>query len=393
MQQPKWFVLIVILVLSSLGLEACSFSVQTFPTPSSSEILSTSTSPAPSATLPSSLPTFPPPSPTEALPLATPTLMSIRADTTSMLKIFENFELKDIVRGLAFTPNGTVLAAAGGNTEDFAIHLWDVVSGQSLGQLDGHTGIVWSLAFSPDGQMLASVSGDNTARIWDWRNKTLIKSLDFPSQVISVSFSPDGQTLAVGGVDVPQNQIQNATIWTFAVGSWQPRAKFAEFINIGALAYSPDGNWLVGGGTSRNVEVWRSSGGSAVRILNHAHQVSKAIISPDSSTVATGTCAFTTNDQCTEGSTWIWDLRTGKLSGKLAGFPDVVENLAYSADGSSLVAASRDGTIQFYDAVTYQPLFRYPFPGGISALALSPDSSFLAIGSPNGQIQIWSVVY
>jgi WD40 repeat protein len=310
-----------------------------------------------------------------------------------MLRIFENFEMKDIVRGLAFTPNGTVLAAAGGNTDDFAVHLWDVVSGQSLGELDGHTGIIWNIAFSPDGQMLASVSSDHTARIWDWRNKTLIKSLDFPNQVVSLSFSPDGQTLAVGGVDQPQGQIQNATIWTYAVGSWQPLLKFGEYINIGTLAYSPDGKWLVGGGTSRNLEVWSSSGGSALRILNHAHQVSKAVISPDSSTVVTATCATTSNSLCTEGSSWVWDLSTGKLITKLAGFPDFVENLAFSRDGTSLVAASRDGTIQFYETTNYQPLFKFPSPGGVSALALSPEGSFLATGSPTGQVQIWKVVY
>lgn len=310
-----------------------------------------------------------------------------------MLKIFESFVLTDILRGLAFTPNGAVLAAAGGNTDDFAIHLWDVVSGQSLGELDGHTGIVWALAFSPDGSMLASVSGDHTARIWDWRNKALLKSLDFPDQVDSVSFSPDGQTLAIGGVDVPQNQIQNATIWTYSVGSWQPGVKFAEYINIAALAYSPDGKWLIGGGTSRNVEVWKPAGGSAVRILNHAHQVSKAVISPDSSTVLTATCATTANGQCTEGSAWVWDLRTGRLNGKLAGFPDVVEHLAFSQDGTAFVVASRDGTIQFYDASTYQPLFKFPSPGGVSALALSPDGSFLATGSPTGQVQLWKVMY
>ena len=390
MKQPRGFLLIVILMVSSLSLDACSFSVQTLPGTPSSENLPPSA--GPSATEPPLLPTFTPPAVTEELPVPTPTLISIRADTIPMLRIFQNFEVKDIVRNLTFTPNGTVLAAAGGNTDDFSIHLWDVVNGQSLGELNGHTGIVWSLAFSPDGSMLASVSADHTAKIWDWRNQALIKSLDFPDQVTSVSFSPDGSTLAVGGVDLPQNQIQNATIWTYSVDSWQPLVKFSEYINIGAMAYSPDGNWLVGGGTSRNLEVWRPSGGPAVRILNHAHQVSKVAISPDSSTVTTGTCANTTNSQCTEGSVWVWDLRSGRLRAKLAGFPDLVENLAFSADGSTLVAASRDGTLRFYATSDYHQLFEFPSTGGISAMALSADGGLLATGSVNGQVQIWKVV-
>ena len=392
MNQPKWFLFIVILVLSSIGFPACSFTVQTLPTPSSSN-LSSSTPVVPSVTESPIAPTFTPPAPTEEPPLPTPTLIPIRADTVSMLRIFQSFQLTDIVRGLAFTPDGAVLAAAGGNTDDFAIQLWAVVSGRSLGELDGHKGIIWSLAYSPDGKMLASVSSDHTAKIWDWRNKTLIKSLDFPNQVVSVSFSPDGQTLAVGGVDLPQNQVQNATIWTYAVGSWQPLLKFPEYMNITALAFSPDGKWIVGGGTSRNVQVWKTSGGPAPRTLNHAHQVFKAVISPDSSTVATGTCATTVNTQCTEGGVWLWDLPTGRLNGKLVGFPDVVENLAFSTDGTALAAASRDGTLRFYAVPNYQPLFEFPSPGGISALALSSDGLLLATGSPTGQVQIWKAIY
>jgi WD40 repeat protein len=167
--------------------------------------------------------------------------------------------------------------------------------------------------------------------------------------------------------------------------------KFPEYLNITALAFSPDGKWLIGGGTSRNVQVWRTSGGPAPRTLNHAHQVSKAAISPDSSTVATGTCATTVNEQCTEGSVWLWDLPTGRLRGKLPGFPDVVDNVSFSNDGS-LLAASRDGTLRFYGAPTYQTPFEIPSPGGISALALSPDGSLVATGSPTGQVQIWKIV-
>jgi WD40 repeat protein len=310
-----------------------------------------------------------------------------------MLKIFESFTLNDVVRSLAFTPNGTVLAATGGNTTDFAIHLLDVVNGQPLGDLEGHTGIIWSLGFSPNGQMLASVSSDQTAKIWDWRSGTLLQSLDFPGQVVSVSFSPDGQTLAIGGVDEPQNRIQNASIWTFSVDSWKPLLKFPEYLDITAMAYSPDGKWLVGGGASRNVQVWNTSGGPARRTLNHAHQVMKAVISPDSSSVATATCTTTVNDQCTEGGVWVWDLRTGRLVKKLAGFPDVVENVAFSADGSSLVASSRDGTLRFYGTPDYHPLFDFPSPGGISALALSPSDGLLATGGVNGEVRVWKIIY
>lgn len=384
MKQTKWSLSIIFIVLSSLLLDACSYSVQVLSTPS---VLSTDT------LIPSMATQTPVPSPTLFVS-ATPTLISIRADTMSMLENVHTFEMGDMVRSLAFTPDGTVLAAAGGNTDDFAIHLWNIVDNQTIGILGGHSGIIWDLAFSPDSQMLASVSSDGTSQVHDWRTGDVVKILNFPAQVVSVSFSPDGHTLAVGGVDESQNQIQNAAVWTFAVGSWSPIFKLPEYLNVTALAYSPDNRWLIGGGTSRNVQVWHTSDGTSQFTLNHAHQVSQVAISPDSTTVAAATCLNVVSNECIEGGVWLWNLPTGKLmERKLTGFPNTVENLAFSADGSALVVGSRDGTLRVYATADYTVRFETTASSGISTLALSPDGGWLAIGNNGGDISLWKIVY
>jgi WD40 repeat protein len=382
MEQLKSLRLLTSFVLIALLLDACSFSVQVLPTAPSSP-------PALSLRPPTAIQTLAPLS----VPSETPTLINISIDLVAWLEIFKSFGEGETLRSVAFTPDSAVLASVAGNTEDFNIHLWDVVSGEAVGTLSGHNGIVWDLAFSPDGKLLVSVSSDKTAQVWDWENGELLKSLDFPADVVSISFSPDGKVLAVGGVDEPQNEIRNAAIWTFSVGSWEPLIKFPEYSNIIAMAYSPDGNILVGGGTSRNIQVWRTSDGASLFTLVHVYQVGDAAISPDGSTLATATCETMANTECTEGGVWLWNLSTGRLTKQLAGFPSQVERVAFSPDGSFLIAGARTGLLRVYSTSDFEPWFEANSPGGIGALTFSPDGRLLATGGANGEVHLWKVVY
>ena len=98
------------------------------------------------------------------------------------------------------------------------------------------------------------------------------------------------------------------------------------------------------------------------------------------------------DDDCAEGAVWLWDLNTGKLIQHLRGFPDTVENVIFSADGSLLIAASRDGMVRIYDTATFAVVFEADPPGGNGVLALSPDGRFLATGGSNGEVRLWRVV-
>jgi WD40 repeat protein/serine/threonine protein kinase len=102
---------------------------------------------------------------------------------------------------LTFSPNGSLLASAGG---DEAVHVWQVDDLTAEPQvLKGHKGAVFDLSFSPDGSLLASAGEDGTARVWQVDDPAaepqVLKGHDGP--VWYVSFSPDGSLLASAGKD------------------------------------------------------------------------------------------------------------------------------------------------------------------------------------------------
>ncbi len=67
-------------------------------------------------------------------------------------------------RTLALSPDGRRVALAG---DKRVIHVWDLLTGEELGQLKGHQGDVTALAFSPDSKALASGGEDAVGLVWD----------------------------------------------------------------------------------------------------------------------------------------------------------------------------------------------------------------------------------
>lgn len=129
---------------------------------------------------------------------------------------------RGFVRSVAFSPDGGTLASAFSGLVDVPyIQLWDIDTGQPIGQ-PLTVQPVTNLAFSPDGDTLASLYENGTITLWDVTTGRQIgqsftgqSAVDKVGVTTGITFSPDG-TLASGNKD------GTITLWDMTTGSHSP---------------------------------------------------------------------------------------------------------------------------------------------------------------------------
>lgn len=276
------------------------------------------------------------------------------------------------VKSVAFSPDGTLLAAGMG---DGTIRLWDVSSGQPARVFEGHTSFVWELDFNPDGTMLASASSDMTVRLWDVQTGQPLHCLTgHQNRVWSVAFSPAGHSVASGGDSTVR-------LWDTHTGKLVDSLQSQER-EVVSVAFSPDGTKLASGGTDAVVYLWNLQTRQMQQTLSCDTQTLIAIaFSPNGTKLASGGYAPIVH---------LWDLETGQIDHAFTGHETGIRSLAFSPDGTQLASGGRDGMSSIWDTQTGRRLHVLRgHDGWIASVAFSPDGELLASGADDSSIRLW----
>jgi RNA polymerase sigma factor (sigma-70 family) len=256
---------------------------------------------------------------------------------------------------------------------------------------EGHRGGVWSVAFSPDGKVLASAGGD--LMLWDLGKKRLSRTLLEAKQGAHlVAFAPDGKTLASVSSGRPGVAYQGTVLrlWNVRTGSEQCCFQ-AHAEHIQCIAFAPDGKTLASAGHDKTVKVWDVSSGKLLRALRGPEgAVTSMSFSPDGKFLAATAFPSTIH---------LWDAATGKPVRQIKEAEGLVSAAAFSPDGKTLASGS-ESAVRLWDVATGKERLPGGDPGaaglcwgsndsGVWSVAFSPDGKTLATRSRHRAVQLW----
>jgi WD40 repeat protein len=315
-------------------------------------------------------------------------------------------------RRVAYAADGRSVFSIGGPT----VRVWDVTTGKErFRELAGHLNRAAAVAVSPDGKTTAT--GGEDVRLWETKTGRVIRRIE--TSAVTLAFSPDGKTLVTGGG-------RSLRLWSLETGLETTPWQFRSTRLLRSVVFSPDGKTLAVGDEQAVVQLLDVATGQPIwqhDMQTIAESLSLAF-SPDGKTLA---CAGAWNQLGLGGITLnlqgrvtvagkegyfvlLLDTTTGKEVRRLAGLKDNIKSVAFSPDGQTIAASSRDGRILLWDAATGKErlhIMAHPTPpaagtagstiaftsGGafspIPALAFAPGGKMLASAGDDHTIRLW----
>jgi eukaryotic-like serine/threonine-protein kinase len=284
---------------------------------------------------------------------------------------------EETIRGLAWHPNGRMLATINHERSGRMVHVWDPDTGANLRSLSGHLGDIDSVLFSRSGEFLFTSGWDGT-RVWN--SETGERVLTLATSGGTLRMSADDKRLArwiyvTADVDV----------YEFASGA-EARKLYSKEPALGpkAAAFSPDGTLLAsavdGMLTFFSVSSGKSLAAETVGIVHSLH-------------FDRTTNLWVSGEQGLSRRKVVWNQDAARLEVTLpqpVGLANATDNAAISADGSTLAVIHGDHA-HVFDTATDRQMSRTPALGDVRWVSLNPDGRWLATGIWRGEaIKIWN---
>ncbi len=353
--------------------------------------------------------------------------------------------LEDYAIDLAWSPDGTLLAAAaasgpvtlfaatdGARRHDLPGHengtnclAWAPLAPKAEGggkkeevvQMEARTDPASSLFPLPSALLLATGGQDGAVKFWDATagQHTATAALG-SAWVEHLAWRPTGGTpavlLAAAGKNLSALRADGSVVHAFKPApktisalAWQPaggcaavayfggvtlwdaddflpQKEFPYANGIHALVWSPDSRWLVSGNQDPSVHLWIPTEDVELQMSGYEGKVKELAYDHTSRWLATGG-----GTECC-----VWDCSGAGPEGRepaMLPHESKICAVAFQHSHGLLATASQDGVVQLWSPERKSPLrATVRMPAAATKLAWSPDDALLAIGSAKGAVYV-----
>ncbi len=250
---------------------------------------------------------------------------------------------RDVIHALAFSPDGTLLAAGGYRV----VKLWQRphnIEKHKVTLADRPT----ALAVSPDGSLVAVALADRSVTVRR-ADGAEVRKLAGPADVVSaLQFGPDGKTLYAASLD------RTWRAWNVADGA--PRGVVTAESPLQALAISGDGMQVIVGGADGAIRIWTSDFASKPSTPTSKSPQPKKPLRE-------------------------WKANDRPITALAVVLPT----------GDRLVSGGADGSVRVWQIATARQLAKFDQGGPVTAVAVRPDGQVLASAGTNRVARLWKI--
>jgi serine/threonine protein kinase len=262
-------------------------------------------------------------------------------------------------------------------------------SGYLIHRFEGHRGWVWGVTFAPDGKTALSCSGvdpkkapppdaDTGLVLWDIETGKRLRNFQTTNEgQLCVAFTPNGQLAVSGGSNGHMH------VWDVAGGRELDCFKELHKKEVRGVAVAPDGRRVLSASYDGSTVLWDIKTGAVLRRFKRSSRpVTHVALSSD------GRKALTADDF----EIVLWNVDDGTELGRKRAESKLVTCVALDRDGSHALSAGNREGIHWWDLESMTELRRFEgHTGVVWRVVLSPDGRRALSAGGDWTVRLWDV--
>lgn len=307
--------------------------------------------------------------------------------------------------------------------DDRIVRVWDLVTGDCLRTLEGHTHWVETVAVTADERFALTGGYDGAVRVWrlpnvpsdvcsfelcrprahaelvqhEMRLEKLLSAAELP---VEESRFAEALALLRKAREIPGHErdprvldawrrLSLFSVRTGIRGIWQSKVLENHTSTVVSVAVTADGRFALSG-DGPTVRIWDLATGSCLHTLQ-GHPVGMGYSKVVGSVAVTADRRSPLTGQ-TEGTVRVWELATGRCLHTLQDHTGSVTSVAVTVDGALALSGGGDGTVRVWELSTGRCLRTLEAHiGWVQAVAVSADGHLALSSGDDGTVRVWEI--